>query len=224
MSFMPQGPHASTLREPCYLAPMQKGRLEAFSDGVIAVAITIMVLDLRPPPHTQDVSALRDVLPAFFGYVLSFLYIGIYWNNHHHLLHAVKHVTGMTLWANLHLLFWITLIPFVTGWVGESNFGAWPAATYGFVLLMAAGAWQILARVLVRHHGPGSAISLAIGRGRKEWISTGLFVVGIATALTGRWLGWERWAGAASFLAYAAVAAIWFVPDKRLEHAIRAAE
>jgi uncharacterized membrane protein len=202
---------------------MNKGRLEAFSDGVIAVALTIMVLDLHPPEH-ETLSSLRERLPTFFIYVLSYLYVGIYWNNHHHLFHAVKHVSGMTLWANLHLLFWITLIPFVTGWVGEANFGPWPAATYGFVLLMAALAWQVLAKVLVRHHGPASPISKAIGRGGKEWVSTGLYISGIIIALCGPWLGAPHWAGLVSFLLYSIVAVIWFVPDRRLEHAIRAAE
>jgi uncharacterized membrane protein len=203
---------------------MGKGRLEAFSDGVIAVAITIMVLDLRPPAHTNDLSALRELLPTFFSYVLSFVYIGIYWNNHHHLLHAVRHVSGVTLWANLHLLFWLTLIPFVTGWIGETKFEVWPSATYGFVLLMAAIAWQFLVRALVRTHGRGSPIGAAIGRGRKEWTSTLLYVLGIAVALSGLWIrALERVTGLIGFLVYAVVAGIWFVPDKRIEQALRAA-
>jgi uncharacterized membrane protein len=165
---------------------------------------------------------LRYLFPAFVSYVLSFVYVGVYWNNHHHLLHAVKHVSGMTLWANLHLLFWITLIPFVTGWVGETEFAVWPVAVYGVVLLASALSWQLLVRVLVKHHGPGSALSTAIGRGRKEWLSTGLYAVGIAVAVAGHFVQeMQAWSGVVAFLIYAVVAGIWFVPDKRIEGVLR---
>src|SRR5436190_12384701 len=165
---------------------MSKGRLEAFSDAVIAVAITIMVLDLKPP-HDQSLHALTLVYPTFISYILSFVYIAIYWNNHRHLFQAARHVSGMTLWANLHLLFWLTLIPFVTGWVGETRFAVWPVAAYGVVLLLAAIAWQILVAVLVRSHGPRSSIGAAIGRRRKEWISTPLYPIGLSLALACAW-------------------------------------
>src|SRR5262249_16102174 len=139
-----------------------KGRLEAFSDGVIAIIITIMVLELRAPPES-DLDALRPLLPAFLSYVLSFAYIGIYWNNHHHVFQAVQRVSGMTLWANLHLLFWLSLIPFVTRWMGDSNFGTWPVAAYGVVMLMNAVAWEIMRRVLLWHHESDSALAKALG-------------------------------------------------------------
>src|SRR3954468_13054257 len=135
---------------------MNKGRLEAFSDGVIAIIITIMVLEMKAP-HRDDLDALRPVLPAFLSYVLSFIYVGIYWNNHHHVFHAVQRVGGMALWANLHLLFWLSLIPFVTAWMGETHFGTWPAVAYGAVLLMCAAAWEIERRVLLRRHDRESA-------------------------------------------------------------------
>jgi uncharacterized membrane protein len=203
---------------------MGKGRLEAFSDGVIAVAITIMVLELKTP-HEESLHALRAQLPTLISYILSFIYIGIYWTNHHHLFQAARHVSGMTLWANLHLLFWITLIPFATGWIDEAGFAAWPVAFYGLVLLMAAFAWQILAAVLVRCHGPRSPIGAAIGRGTKEWLSTVLYITGIALALSGAlFSGPERWTGIAGFLTYTVVAALWFIPDRRIERALRDAE
>ncbi len=139
---------------------MGKGRLEAFSDGVIAVAITIMVLELKPPhdAHAVGLESLRSLLPAFFAYILSFIYIGIYWNNHHHLLHAAEHVSGGVLWANLHLLFWLTLIPFVTDWMGDTHFASWPVALYGLVLFMCGVAWQILSTILVKCHGSSSKL------------------------------------------------------------------
>jgi uncharacterized membrane protein len=203
---------------------MGKGRLEAFSDGVIAVALTIMVLDLKTPTH-HGLEALREALPTFLVYILSYVYVAIYWNNHHHLLHAARQVSGMTLWANLHLLFWITLIPFVTGWAGESWFETWAVASYGMVLLMAAIAWQILVAVLVRCHGPESPLGAAIGRGAKEWVSTAMYVAGITIAVSGPWLGrFQHWAGITAFLMYAVVAVIWFVPDRRIEAALRRAE
>src|SRR5918994_2631895 len=142
---------------------MGKNRLEGFSDGVLAIIITIMVLELKAP-HGADLGALGPLIPVFLSYVLSFIFIGIYWSNHHHLLHAVQHVNGRILWANLHLLFWLSLIPFVTGWMGENHFAAWPVASYGVVLLFAAIAYYILARVLISYHGQDSALAKALGK------------------------------------------------------------
>jgi uncharacterized membrane protein len=208
---------------------MGKGRLEAFSDGVIAIIITIMVLELKAPAaeHGETYAALRPLVPAFLSYILSFVYIGIYWTNHHHLLHAVKHVSGMTLWANLHLLFWISLIPFVTSWIGESHFAPRPVAAYGAVLLMCALAWQLLLAALLKRHGRGSTLAAAIGREHKEWGSVSLYGIGIALALAGVWLesgGGHRpavhWTGIAGCVVYGIVAAMWFVPDRRIERAM----
>ncbi len=191
---------------------MGKGRLEAFSDAVIAIIITIMVLELKPP-HAADPAALVPVLPAFFSYLLSFIYIGIYWNNHHHFFHAVQHVKGMALWANLHLLFWLSLIPFVTRWMGESHFTTWSVAAYGFVLLMSAIAWTLLSGVLIRHHGKDSVLSRAVGRGAKEWLSLAVYAAAIGLAFVNAWV---------SCVLYGFVAAIWFVPDRRIERMMRA--
>ncbi len=148
---------------------MGKGRLEAFSDGVLAIIITIMVLELKVP-HSADLAALRPLIPVFLSYVLSFIYLGIYWNNHHHLFQAVRHVNGRILWANLHLLFWLSLIPFVTGWMGENHFAALPIAFYGTVLLLAAIAYFILSLALIAHHGKDSALAIALGRGYMFWL------------------------------------------------------
>jgi len=189
---------------------MGKGRLEAFSDGVIAIIITIMVLELKVP-HGTDLNALLPLLPVFFSYVLSFIYVGIYWNNHHHMLHAAKQVSGAALWANLHLLFWLSLIPFVTGWVGENQFTALPLALYGLVLLMCGLAYYLLARALVASHGKDSALAKAIGSDVKGIIS----VICYATAIPAAF--WNPWA---SFAIYVGVAAIWFIPDRRIEHAM----
>src|SRR5260221_13512572 len=156
------------------MASMNKGRLEAFSDGVIAIIITIMVLELKVPDG-MDLAALRPLLPVFVSYVLSFVFLGIYWSNHHHLLQAVKHVDGRVLWANLHLLFWLSLIPFVTGWVGENHFAARPVALYGVVLLFASIAYFILARALVSLHGSDSVIAIALGRDFKGKVSTVIY-------------------------------------------------
>src|SRR5712671_3637292 len=158
---------------------MGKGRLEAFSDGVIAIIITIMVLELKPPEHREadTLAALRPLVPALLSYILSFIYVGIYWSNHHHLLHAVKHVKGMTLWANLHLLFWLSLVPFVTSWMGQSQFATWPVVCYGGVLLMCALAWTLLEWSLLSHHGPDTALAIALSEGRKEWLSISLYVL-----------------------------------------------
>jgi uncharacterized membrane protein len=196
---------------------MTKGRLEAFTDGVIAIIITIMVLEMKAP-HAADPGALRPVLPAFMSYVLSFIYVGIYWNNHHHLFHAVQRIGGITLWANLHLLFWLSLIPFVTSWMGETHFAAWPVATYGAVLFMCGLAWEIERRVLLGHHEPDSALAKAVGdgRSRKEWASLTLYAAAIGVAFivsSGPWIACGL---------YALVAAIWLIPDQRIEREIKA--
>jgi uncharacterized membrane protein len=186
---------------------MGKGRLEAFSDGVIAIVITIMVLDLKVP-HSAEPDALRAVLPALLSYILSFVYVGIYWNNHHHIFHAVQRVSGMTLWANLHLLFWLSLIPVVTRWMGDSHFGTWPVVAYGVVLLLSAVAWEIERRVLLRIHDQDSELARAMGVNFKEVVSLIIYTVAIAVAFVNSWLACAL---------YAAVAAIWFVPDRRIE-------
>ena len=193
---------------------MDKGRLEAFSDGVIAIIITIMVLEMKAP-QGAELDALRPVLPAFLSYVLSFIYVGIYWNNHHHLFHAVRRVSGMTLWANLHLLFWLSLIPFVTRWMGESHFGTWPVAAYGAVLLMCAVAWEIERRVLLRHHDRDSALARAMGGNAKEVASLILYAVAIGVAFANAWVACAL---------YGVVAAIWFVPDRRIEREIESGQ
>ncbi len=186
---------------------MTRGRLEAFSDGVIAILITIMVLELKVP-HRADFSALRELTPVFLSYVLSYVYLGIYWSNHHHMLHVVERVNGATLWANLHLLFWLSLIPFTTGWMGENHFAALPTAVYGFVLLLASLAYKILVIVIVRHHGPQSRLALAVGQDRKGNISSLLYVAAVAVAYVE-----PRVADAI----YVAVALMWLVPDRRIE-------
>jgi len=201
---------------------MGKGRLEALSDGVIAIIITIMVLELRAP-QDASFSALAPLWPAFLSYVLSFVYLGIYWNNHHHLLHAVKRVSGMTLWANLHLLFWLSLIPFVTRWMGETHFAAWPVMAYGGVLLMCSLSWTMLSRLLVRNHGKDSDLAAALGKERKEAVSVVLYAIGIAFAFIGRELGGEeggRLGGMVGCVMFAVVAVMWFVPDTRIERVI----
>ena len=189
---------------------MEANRLEAFSDGVIAIIITIMVLELKVP-HGADLAALAPLAPVFLSYVLSFLYVAIYWNNHHHLLQAAKHVNGPILWANVHLLFWLSLFPFATGWMGENHFAPLPVAMYGVVLFAAAIAYTILVRVLLRHHEPGSALHQAIGDDRKGKLSVVIYVAGTGLAL------WQPWLG---FALYAAVALIWLVPDARIEKAL----
>jgi uncharacterized membrane protein len=186
---------------------MSKGRLEAFSDGVLAILITIMVLELRPP-HDVSVSDLFPLAPVFGAYVLSFAYLGIYWNNHHHLIHTVKHVTGPIMWANLHLLFWLSLFPFATAWVGEHPGSTWPAALYGVVLLCAAFSWLILQRAIVQS---GSSLASALGNDLKGKLSPLLYLSGVLCAF---WLPWL------SELLYATVALIWIVPDRRIERAL----
>ena len=190
---------------------MHKGRLEAFSDGVIAVIITILVLELRAP-HGADWSALTPLVPAAVSYVLSFIYLGIYWNNHHHLLQAASHVNGAVLWANLHILFWLSLIPFVTGWMGENEFATLPVAVYGFDLLMAALAYYVLERTLIAAQGKDSRLKMAVGAEIKGWVSVGLYVLGILAALL-----WTQWV---SLGLYAFVALMWLVPDRRIENVL----
>jgi uncharacterized membrane protein len=186
---------------------MGKGRLEAFSDGVLAVAITIMVLELKVP-HDPSVAALLKLWPVFLSYVLSFIYIGIYWNNHHHMLHATHHVSGGVLWANLHLLFWLSLIPFTTGWMGENHFAALPTALYGGVLLMAAIAYWLLQQSIVKANGAQSVLASAIGSDWKGKLSPVAYLSAIPLAFVSPWI---------SCALYAAVALIWLVPDQRIE-------
>jgi uncharacterized membrane protein len=188
---------------------MTKNRLEGFSDGVMAVIITIMVLELKVP-HGGDAAALLPLIPVFVSYLLSFVFIGVYWNNHHHLLHAAQHVNGRILWANLHLLFWLSLIPFVTGWMGENDFAALPVAFYGIVQLMAGFAFFVLAQSLVATHGRDSALAKAIGRDFKGKASLVVYVIAVPVAFMNP---------AAAFVLYVAVAAVWFVPDSRIERA-----
>ena len=186
---------------------MQKTRLEAFSDGVLAIIITIMVLDLHIP-HETDLAALKPELSVFLCYVLSFVYIGIYWNNHHHMLHAARRVSGGVLWANLHLLFWLSLFPFVTGWMGENSFAATPTALYAFVLMMAGTAYWILSRALIGVEGKESMLARAIGRDFKGKLSVVLYAAAIPLAFV------ERWIAQAIFVL---VALIWLIPDRRIE-------
>jgi uncharacterized membrane protein len=190
---------------------MGKNRLEAFSDGVLAIIITIMVLELRVP-HDTSLAALHPLWGVFLSYVLSFIYLGIYWNNHHHMLHTVHKVTGGMLWANLHLLFWLSLVPFVTGWMGENHFASVPTAAYGVVLLMAAMAYWILERVIIRSQGAHSLLRTAVGSDWKGNVSPVLYVVGILAALAVPYV-----AGAI----YALVAFMWLVPDRRIERVMR---
>jgi TMEM175 potassium channel family protein len=185
---------------------MSKGRLEAFSDGVIAILITIMVLELRAP-HGTDWEALRELASEFFTYALSFVFLGIYWNNHHHLLHAVSRVDGAVMWANLHLLFWLSLTPFVTSWMGGSDFAPLPTAMYGGVLLLSGIAYFLLVRMLLRIEGPHSALARAIGRDAKGKISPALYAAAIPIAFISPMV---------AFSIYVFVAGIWFVPDRRL--------
>jgi uncharacterized membrane protein len=186
---------------------MGTGRLEAFSDGVIAIIITIMVLELKAP-HGPGFEALLPTIPVFLSYVLSFVYVGIYWNNHHHMLHAAEKVSGAGLWANLHLLFWLSLIPFVTAWMDENLLMPAPVASYGFVLLMASIAYFILARVLIRDNGATSTLAQAIGKDVKGRISTAFYVCGIALSL------WHAWL---AISVYVLVAIMWIIPDRRIE-------
>ena len=189
---------------------MEKNRLEAFSDGVIAIIITIMVLEMKVPQGT-DWTALKPLLPVFLSYVLSFAYIGIYWNNHHHLLHATRRVNGSIMWANLHLLFWQSLIPFVTRWMGENHSAALPAALYGVVLLMAAIAYLILQCAIVADQGRDSALAAAIGRDFKGKLSLACYVIAIGLAFVNQWM---------ADALYVFVAVMWLIPDRRMERVV----
>ena len=181
--------------------------MEAFSDGVLAVIITIMVLEMKPP-HGATIAALKSVIPVLLSYILSFVNVGIYWNNHHHLLHATQRVNGATLWANLHLLFWLSLIPFTTAWMGENHFDSWPVAIYGMVLLSAGVAYFILTKALINLHGHGSTLATSIGNDRKGKISIAIYAAAIPLAFAQPWI-----AGAC----YVVVAIIWLIPDRRIE-------
>jgi uncharacterized membrane protein len=189
---------------------MGKNRMEAFSDGVLAIIITIMVLEMKVP-HGADLAALRPLLPVFFSYVLSFIYLGIYWNNHHHMLHVTEHVSGAILWANLHLLFWLSLFPFVTGWMGENHFAAMPTALYGMVLLMAAVAYWILQQAIIARHGRESLLARAVGRDLKGKLSPLFYVIAISAAFFATWV---------SQALFVLVAALWLVPDRRIERVL----
>ena len=186
---------------------MHKTRLEAFSDGVIAIIITIMVLELKAP-HGTEFAALKPVLPAFLSYVLSFIFVGIYWNNHHHMLHVTKSINGKILWANSHLLFWLSLVPFVTGWMGENHFASLPTALYGVVLLGCAIAYTILLRAILAHEGKDSPLAKAVGGDHKGWISLALYAAAIPLAFVNEWI---------ADVLYVTVALIWLVPDRRIE-------
>jgi len=186
---------------------VEKDRVQAFSDGVIAILITIMILELKVP-RGVDLAALRPLVPALFTYVLSFVFLGIYWNNHHHLLHATERVNGGILWANLHLLFWLSLIPFTTGWMGENHFAPLPTAVYGVVLLLAGLAYQLLQSAIVAHQGAESRLREAVGKDVKGKISVGSYVLAIPLAFASCWI---------SLALYVFVALLWLVPDRRIE-------
>ena len=193
---------------------MNKNRLEAFSDGVIAIIITIMVLELKIP-HGDNWQSLQNLLPKLISYIISFVYVAIYWNNHHHMVHTVKNVSGGILWANTHLLFWLSLIPFVTAWAGENEFSEWPVAAYSFVLLMAAIAYYILSRTIVSVHGKESLLSTAIGKGLKEKISVLAYALAVIFAFIWREI---------SLFLILAIAVLWLVPDKRIERRLKEKE
>ncbi|VVD91912.1 hypothetical protein PCO31110_01666 [Pandoraea communis] len=192
---------------------MGKSRLEAFSDGVIAIIITIMVLEMKAP-HGSELADLLPVAPTFLTYILSYVYVGLYWNNHHHLFHVVQRVSGSVLWANLHLLFWLSLVPFVTHWLGENHFTAWPTALYGIVLFMAAMAYYILTRTLLAVHeeGGNAKLATALGRDAKGKLSVVAYALAIGLAFV---------VPAVSLVLYALVAAVWLIPDRRIEHVLR---
>jgi uncharacterized membrane protein len=190
---------------------MGTGRLEAFSDGVIAIIITIMVLELKVP-HGHELESLLPIIPVFLSYVLSFVFVGIYWNNHHHMLHITARVSGAALWGNLHLLFWLSLVPFTTAWMDENHFAAAPVALYGFVLLMASAAYYILGRILIKDNGPDCPLAQALGRDRKGMASSFLYALAIVACI------WNVWVALALYIA---VAIMWFVPDKRIESSLK---
>jgi uncharacterized membrane protein len=190
---------------------MNKGRLEAFSDGVIAIIITIMVLEIKVPHEAASLAVLRPLIPVFLSYILSFIFLGIYWNNHHHLLQAVRQVNGRILWANQHLLFWLSLIPFATAWMGENNFSTWPVALYGVILLLSAIAYTILTYTLIQHHGQESTLAIAVGRDKKGKISLAVYATAIAVAFLNSWFACAL---------YVLVAVIWLIPDRRIERTL----
>ena len=189
---------------------MGKGRLEAFSDGVIAILITIMMLELKVP-HGSDLGALRPLVPVLLSYILSFVFLGIYWSNHHHLLQAIKYVNGTILWANLHLLFWLSLVPFATGWMGENHFASMPVALYGCIMAMAGMAYYVLQQTIIARQGPKSLLKDAVGRDWKGQLSNVLNLGAIPLAF------WRPWL---SLLIYVIVAVLWFVPDRRIERTV----
>jgi uncharacterized membrane protein len=189
---------------------MGKSRLEAFSDGVLAIIITIMVLEMKAP-HDADINALRPLLPVFLSYLLSFVYLGIYWNNHHHMLQSVQDVSGGILWANLHLLFWLSLVPFATAWMGENNFAAAPTALYGLNLSLAAIAYLILQRTIIARQGRASLLAVAVGRDVKGKLSFTLNIIAIAATTVAPWIAWTL---------YVAVALMWLIPDRRIERTL----
>jgi uncharacterized membrane protein len=190
---------------------MGKGRLEAFSDGVMAIIITIMVLELKVP-HGDTLEALLPLLPVFLSYVLSFVYVGIYWNNHHHMLHAATRVSAGVLWSNLHLLFWLSLFPFATGWMGENHFGRFPSAVYGFVLLMAAIAYWLLQQAIIATEGQGSVLKAAVGTDWKGKLSPLAYLAAIASTWFVSWVAQAIYVG---------IALVWLIPDRRIEHALQ---
>ena len=189
---------------------MGKGRLEAFSDGVFAVVITIMVLELKVP-HGDDLNSLKPVFPVFLSYILSFINVGLYWNNHHHMMFAVQHVNGRVLWANSHLLFWLSLIPFTTAWMGENHFTTWPVALYGIILMMGGIAYYILAHTLIHLHGKNSTLGKALGKDYKGIISVIIYIIAIPLAFINPWV---------SLIMYGMVVAMWLIPDSRIEKSI----
>lgn len=190
---------------------MNKGQMEAFSDGVIAVIITIMVLEMKPP-HGVTLASLWPVGPVFLSYVLSFIYVGIYWSNHHHLLHAATHVNGAVLWANLHLLFWLSLIPFITAWLGENHLAAWPVAIYGIVLGLAGAAYYILTKTLIAAQKGNSTLAAALGSDSKTVVSVLIYAISIPLAFVRPWL---------ACIGYVVVALVWLVPDRRIERRVQ---
>lgn len=194
---------------------MKKGRLEAFSDGVIAIIITIMVLEFKVPEHGSELKDLIPLAPFFLSYVLSFVYVGIYWNNHHHMFYLVNSITGGALWANLNLLFWLSLMPFATEWMANNHFAAGPVAVYGMVLLMSSLAYALLIYILARHCGKNSELAQAIGKDWKGKASTAIYIVAVAIS---------HWAPTVSCILYVLVACIWFIPDRRIEKKVIKAE
>ncbi len=192
---------------------MNKARLEAFSDGVIAILITIMVLELRIPEGGADWDALQPIVPVFLTYVLSFVFLGIYWSNHHHLLHMADRITGGIMWANLHLLFWLSLTPFATGWMGRNHFAPLPTAVYGVVLLLSAVSYTILVRMIIAAQGPSSRLKAAIGSDAKGYLSLVMYAAAIPLAFVNRWI---------AYALYVAVVLMWLVPDRRIERRLDA--